>query len=167
MNDKKITRKRLFAALLVSALTILTPCAFSLNGGGGSNGVEAAEISPDTPANEQQAEGDLDDGNVSNDGDKPGNGNESGDRDKPGNGNVVTNVSCSVTAIIVFYDENGKMISSVPQDQFDLSEGDSINLSAIAPQNWHTWKIFILAEGTSGSKPEQLQISYMASSVQP
>lgn len=61
MKDKKITRKRLFAALLVSALTILTPCAFSLNGGGGSNGVEAAEISPDIPADEQQAEGDLED----------------------------------------------------------------------------------------------------------
>ena len=61
MNDKKISRKWLFAVLLVSALTILTPCAFSLNGGGGSNGVEAAEISPDTPADEQQAEEDLED----------------------------------------------------------------------------------------------------------
>lgn len=100
-------------------------------------------------------------GNVSNDGDKPGNGNDSNDED------TVTNISCSVTAIIVFYDENWKMISSVPQDQFDLSDGDSINLSAIAPQSWHTWKIFILAEGTSGSKPEQLHISYTASPVQP
>lgn len=53
MKDKKITRKRLIAALLVSALTILTPCAFSLNGDGDSSGVEAAEISPDTPADEQ------------------------------------------------------------------------------------------------------------------
>lgn len=61
MNDKKITRKRLFAVLLISTLMILTPCAFSLNGGRGSNGVEAAEISPGTPANEQQAKGDLED----------------------------------------------------------------------------------------------------------
>lgn len=112
-------------------------------------------------------------GNTSNDENKPDDGNVSDDKDKPGNGNdsndedVVTNVSCSVTAIIVFYDENGKMISSVPQDRFDLSDGDSINLSSIAPQSWHTWKIFILAEGTSGSKPEQLHISYTASPVQP
>ena len=112
-------------------------------------------------------------GNTSNDENKPDDGNVSDDKDKPGNGNdsndedVVTNVSCSVTAIIVFYDENGKMISSVPQDRFDLSDGDSINLSAIAPQSWHTWKIFILAEGASGSKPEQLHISYTASPVQP
>lgn len=112
-------------------------------------------------------------GNTSNDENKPDDGNVSDDKDKPGNGNdsndedVVTNVSCSVTAIIVFYDENGKMISSVPQDRFDLSDGDSINLSSITPQSWHTWKIFILAEGTSGSKPEQLHISYTASPVQP
>lgn len=114
-----------------------------------------------------------DNGNTSNDENKPGSGNVSNDGDKPGSGNdsndgdVVTNVSCSVAAIIVFYDENGKMISSVPQDRFDLSDGDSINLSAIAPQSWHTWKIFILAEGTSGSKPEQLHISYTASPAQP
>ena len=112
-------------------------------------------------------------GNTSNDENKPDDGNVSDDKDKPGNGNdsndgdTITNVSCSVTAIIVFYDENGKMISSVPQDRFDLSDGDSINLSAIAPQSWHTWKIFILAEGASGSKPEQLHISYTASPVQP
>ena len=112
-------------------------------------------------------------GNTSNDENRPDNGNVSDDKDKPGNGNdsndgdTITNVSCSVTAIIVFYDENGKMISSVPQDRFDLSDGDSINLSAIAPQSWHTWKIFILAEGASGSKPEQLHISYTASPVQP
>lgn len=114
-----------------------------------------------------------DNGNTSNDENKPGSGNVSNDGDKPGSGNdsndgdVVTNVSCSVAAIIVFYDENGKMISSVPQDRFDLSDGDSINLSTIAPQSWHTWKIFILAEGTSGSKPEQLHISYTASPAQP
>lgn len=112
-------------------------------------------------------------GNTSNDENKPDDGNVSDDKNKPSTGNdsndgdVVTNVSCSLTAIIVFYDENGKMISSVPQNQFNLSDGDSINLSAIAPQSWHTWKIFILAEGTSGSKPEQLHISYAASPVQP
>lgn len=122
---------------------------------------------PDSGSGDKDKPGD---GNTSNDKNKPDDGNSSDDGDKPGNGNdsndgnVVTNVSYSVTAIIVFYDENGKMISSVPQDRFDLSDGDSINLSAIAPQSWHTWKIFILAEGTSGSKPEQLHISY---TVQP
>ncbi len=125
---------------------------------------------PDSDSSDKDKPGN---GNISNDENKPGGGNVSNDGDKPGNGNdsndgdVVTNVSCSVTAIIVFYDENGKMISSGPQDQFDLSDGDSINLSAIAPQSWHTWKIFILAEGASGSKPEQLHISYTASPVQP
>ena len=125
---------------------------------------------PDSGSSDKDKPGD---GNTSNDENKPDDGNVSDDKDKPGNGNdsndegTVTNVSCSVTAIIVFYDENGKMISSVPQDQFDLSDGDSINLSAIAPQSWHTWKIFILAEGASGSKPEQLHISYTASPVQP
>ena len=125
---------------------------------------------PDSDSSDKDKPGN---GNTSNDENKPGGGNVSNDGDKPGNGNdsndedTVTNISCSVTAIIVFYDENGKMISSVPQDQFDLSDGDSINLSAIAPQSWHTWKIFILAEGASGSKPEQLHISYTASPVQP
>ena len=125
---------------------------------------------PDSDSSDKDKPGN---GNTSNDENKPGGGNVSNDGDKPGNGNdsndedTVTNISCSVTAIIVFYDENGKMISSVPQDQFDLSDGNSINLSAIAPQSWHTWKIFILAEGTSGSKPEQLHISYAASPIQP
>lgn len=122
---------------------------------------------PDSGSSDKDKPGD---GNTSNDENKPDNGNISDDKNKPGNGNdenTVTNVSCSVTAIIVFYDENGKMISSVPQDRFDFSSGDSINLSAIAPQGWHTWKTFILAEGTSGSNPEQLLISYMVSPVQP
>jgi len=81
--------------------------------------------------------------------------------------NVETDVPCSVTALIVFYDENGQMISAVSQDQFDLAASDSFTLSTIAPQNWHTWKIIILAEGTSGSQPEQLNASYMVSPVQP
>ncbi len=107
--------------------------------------------------------------------DKPGSDNgESGSNDgEPGsNGdefaaNVKTDVPCSVTALIVFYDENGQMISAVSQDQFDLAASDSFTLSTIAPQNWHTWKIIILAEGTSGSQPEQLNASYMVSPVQP
>ena len=81
--------------------------------------------------------------------------------------NVETDVPCSVTALIVFYDENGQMISAVSQDQFDLAANDSFTLSTIAPQNWHTWKIIILAEGTSGSQPEQLNASYMVSPLQP
>lgn len=108
-------------------------------------------------------------------GSKPGSDSgESGSNDgEPGsNGdefaaNVETDVPCSVTALIVFYDENGQMISAVSQDQFDLAASDSFTLSTIAPQNWHTWKIIILAEGTSGSQPEQLNASYMVSPVQP
>ena len=146
-----------------------------------SNNRKLTAVFEPVPPSEQTGKPDSDssdkdkpsNGNTSNDENKPGGGNVSNDGDKPGNGNdsndgdVVTNVSCSVTAIIVFYDENGKMISSVPQDRFDLSDGDSISLSAIAPQSWHTWKIFILVDGTSGSKPEQLHISYTASPVQP
>ncbi len=108
-------------------------------------------------------------------GDNPGsNSGESGSNSgEPGsNGdefaaNVKTDVPCSVTALIVFYDENGQMISAVSQDQFDLAASDSFTLSTIAPQNWHTWKIIILTEGTSGSQPEQLSASYMVSPVQP
>lgn len=96
----------------------------------------------------------------SNDGELGSNGDEFA-------ANVKTDVPCSVTALIVFYDENGQMISAVSQDQFDLAASDSFTLSTIAPQNWHTWKIIILAEGTSGSQPEHLNASYMVSPVQP
>lgn len=73
---------------------------------------------------------------------KPGsNSGESGSNDgKPGaNGdefaaNVKTDVPCSVTVLIVFYDENGQMISAVSQDQFDLAASDSFTISTIAPQ---------------------------------
>lgn len=99
-------------------------------------------------------------GSGSNDGEPGSNGDEFA-------ANVKTGVPCSVTALIVFYDENGQMISAVSQDQFDLSANDSFTLSTIAPQNWHTWKIIILAEGTSGSQPEQLNASYMVSPLQP
>lgn len=99
-------------------------------------------------------------GSGSNDGEPGSNGDEFA-------ANVETDVPCSVTALIVFYDENGQMISAVSQDQFDLAASDSFTLSTIAPQNWHTWKIIILAEGTSGSQPEQLNASYMVSPVQP
>ncbi|MCI9176772.1 MAG: hypothetical protein HFH49_17975 [Lachnospiraceae bacterium] len=99
-------------------------------------------------------------GSGSNDGEPGSNGDEFA-------ANVETDVPCSVTALIVFYDENGQMISAVSQDQFDLASSDSFTLSTIAPQNWHTWKIIILAEGTSGSQPEQLNASYMVSPIQP
>lgn len=99
-------------------------------------------------------------GSGSNDGEPGSNGDEFA-------ANVETDVPCLVTALIVFYDENGQMISAVSQDQFDLAASDSFTLSTIAPQNWHTWKIIILAEGTSGSQPEQLNASYMVSPVQP
>lgn len=101
-------------------------------------------------------------------GDNPGsNSGESGSNGDEFAANVETDVPCSVTALIVFYDENGQMISAVSQDQSDLAASDSFILSTIAPPNWHTWKIIILAEGTSGSQPEQLSASYMVSPVQP
>lgn len=101
-------------------------------------------------------------------GDKPGSDSgESGSNGDEFAANVKTDVPCSVTALIVFYDENGQMISAVSQDQFDLAANDSFTLSTIAPQNWHTWKIIILAEGTSGSQPEQLNASYMVSPLRP
>jgi len=107
-------------------------------------------------------------GESGSNGDKPGSNN--GEPEANGDefaANVKTDVPCSVTALIVFYDENGQMISAVSQDQFDLAASDSFTISTIAPQNWHTWKIIILAEGTSGSQPEQLSASYTVSPVQP
>lgn len=101
-------------------------------------------------------------------GDKPGsNGGESESNGDEFTANVKTDVPCSVTALIVFYDENGQMISAVSQDQFDLAASDSFSISTIAPQNWYTWKIIILSEGTPSSQPEQLSASYMVSPAQP
>jgi len=142
------------------------------------NGSGANNDKPGSNSGESGSNGDKpgsNSGESGSNGDKPGfnnggsgsSGGESGTNSNEFSANVKTDVPCSMTALIVFYDENGQMISAVSQDQFDLAASDSFSLSTIAPPNWHTWKIIILAEGDSGSQPEQLNASYMVSPAQP